>query len=275
MNRFLRVGAFVLPFCAIGGGLVVACSDDTTSPLDPGGYDASPFDGSSNFTDGSYQLQDAGADSNKPLTDAGKDAADAADAADSAPPTPLCTLYPSIWVTDAGSDPKERWERIAYRSFFPAQGAAAPGYNIYETCEVSANFPYDDDSDPNWIGGPPANQECLIQQLKAIAGCKNAGVAVDYEVANDISNGAKCTADGGLGIRLGFRDPPNHRYTDQDVDKVIDIIRANAIDAGGLTAADADRLKAQLQALRNTAVRADAGPGGDAGYSAAACEPPI
>jgi len=258
-NRMLRFGVFAVPAVMLAIGVVTACSDDPNvddSPSVPPTMDATTgVDGT--VGDSTMPVLDA-------KTDAGADATTADADAEAGLPA-LCETYPNtVIMGDAATEPQTfaRFKLIAYRAIYTGPN------NTFNnaTCEISEAFQNDFD--------PPLPGDCLGVQLAALAGCKDInGTPIGYATAID-QNADNCVAAGGPSIQLGFRVPnPDNvppPYTVTDVNKFIDIIRLAAIQTG-MSVADANRLKALLDAERNKVVTTDAGFDASAGYSNSIC----
>jgi hypothetical protein len=234
-------------------GFVSACTDDTSLGSADAGPDVAVIDGAVG------ERQDAAGGN---LADAAGDAATDG-GTDAAVLPALCEkTYPNTSVSgDAGaSEPEEmpRYDFIALRAIFT--GAV----NASGSCEIGKAFV--EDPDPF----VPVPYMCLGKQLAALAGCKVQGTPDDYAVAQD-DNGDHCApSDGGTSVELGFWNPESRSYTANDVDYMVSVIRAAAIETG-MAAADADRLAAILETQKTKVVRSDAGFG-DAGFSQSTCE---
>ncbi len=257
-NRVLRTGFVVLPVLSLAFGVVVACSDEELDPASPRA-DASADvmalpDGSQGGVDANRP--DTGNDSGGNENDAGGDEDDAGDAGVDQYVPPLCETYSNeTEVGDAavGELPK-RYDVLAQRVIKAAGGFG--GHTPF-SCEIAPHF---DENDTLFL--EPYQEPCLALQLQALAGCFIGGVAVDY--SNIAAEGVRC-ADGTAGVHLGFWEPTQRAYTKKDVEKLIEIIRAEAIGVG-YSPAKADQLKALLDAKISTVVLNDAGFE-DAGYS--------
>lgn len=256
-NRFLRFGILAVPAAIAATALIVAaCSVD--EPLD-----------SANGTDASTDSPVTVVDGSRPDTstspfDSGTtvDASDAGADADAAPLPALCLAYPNVPTAGdaAAMEPPDfpRYMLIALRAIYTGTK------NAVDSCEIGPLFPDN--------GIPPEARSCLGEHLAALAGCKVGATPVDYSKALD-ENLFPCTsADGGPEVQIGFKNPKTSTYTPHDVAFFIDIVRQAALSTG-MAVADADQLKALLEAEAVKAgVVKDAG-GGDAGFSMSACPP--
>src|SRR5262249_48947949 len=150
----------------------------------------------------------------------------------------LCITYPNVTTPgDAGaSEPDDflRFDLIALRALLSGETNAAA------SCQVGTEFASTDDP-------PPSQEDCLGQELAFLAGC---AAPTNYQGNALDKNGARCVDDGGV-VRLGFRDPATGNYTAQDVDFVIQLVRAAALSTG-MTSADAERLVALLEAQKGS-----------------------
>ncbi len=249
-NRLLRLAFLAMPVVALTAAFVTACGDDDASPGQPDASTEAGTDANGNVPDGNTGA-DTGTDAGP--GDAGTDATGDADAALPA----LCLTYSNadfVGDSGAGEDTWPRYQLIALRALH--SGAK----NADNACEVNALFANAFD--------PPIQFECLGHQLAALAGCTVAGQPLNYNTSLD-ENGDYCVVDGGANIQLGFRDPPG-TYTANDVAFVADLVKQAAV-ATGLSASDADRLKALYLSQRASVLGPDAGDAGDAGFSNSTC----
>ena len=241
-----RLFFFFLPVMSCVAAVFAACQDDPSASSSPdAGVDGAvtPPPGMDSAVPPPV---DAGFDTSTPVVDAGFDAT-----------PPLCATYPNAFA-DAGPDAtvgeanKKFWDLIALRTL---------DYVQY-TCEIGEYFD---------TTLPPLADDCFARQLLELTGCTNtSGQPIQYAGSSD-KNGTACLPAVGTKVQLGFQDPPRTapapaRPTVKDVDFFIEEARKNAI-RGGMSVADADRLKALLVAKRNLAVGSD---GGD--YSQSICE---
>ena len=239
-KRLMPFGVLAFMFASLVVVTIAACSsdDESTSTPDAGS------ETSTSTPEGSTG-QDTGADS--PATEDGGVDAPITDA-DAALPV-LCVTYPNnpADATIAETNYRNLYELIAYRAIFAAQAS----------CEIGQHF-----VDPEQ---PPVEQlRCYANQLRALAGCKVAGQAIDYKSTAD-NNGVTCgPTDGAASVQLGFQIPPS-TYTANDVDFFAALTRTAALDAG-LPPAAADQLKAAILAQKTTV-----SDGGDAGFSMSIC----
>lgn len=252
-NRLLRIAFLAMPVVALTAAFVTACGDDDAAPGQPDASTDGRTD-ANNVPDGNTGA-DTGTDSGP--SDAGTDAKGDADA-DAALPA-LCLTYsnaPIMGDAAANEGTSPRYELIALRALHSGVKCAD------NSCEVSELF-------TTAFDGPTVYQ-CLGYQLAALAGCTVAGQPMNYNTAMDTDYTQPCVVDGGPGnIQLGFRDPPG-TYTGNDVGFVADLVKQAAI-ATGMSAADADRLKALYLSQRTSVLGPDAGGAGDAGFSNSTC----
>lgn len=248
-----RIGFLGLPAAALTMAIVAACSSDDETATTPDGTDAA--------RDSAIVQQDGsviGVDSST-LQDAAT-----ADSADAAPAPPrLCALYPDTPAdASAAEGPRRLYELIAVRALLQA----------VDSCEIGAVYA-DEFGDVDLESAPPNPSQitCLGRQLASLAGCFVGGAPLDYNIVND-ENGSRCvpTGDASDTIQLGFRNPKTGvtlPYTVKDVDFFIQLTK-NAALSTGMTAADAARLEALLQARKSSAATTT----GDAGnYSQSSC----
>lgn len=236
----LRIGFLGLPAAALTMAIIAACSSDDETASTPEGTDAAG--------DSAVVRQDSSvADSSTNpdvlvIEDASKP-----DTADAAPLPRLCALYPDNPAdASAAEGPRNLYELIAVRALLEA----------IDSCEIGNNFP--DLEDP-----PPSQITCFGKQLASLAGCIVGGAPLDYNVVND-ENGAACVPAAGSPddtVQLAFRNPATGVYTIRDVDFMIALTKKAALSVG-LSAADAARLEALLQA-RKFAAASDAGDAGN------------
>lgn len=251
-KRLLRIAFLAMPVVALTAAFVTACGDDDASPGQPDASTEAGTDANGNVPDGNTGA-DTGTDAGP--GDAGTDATGDADAALPA----LCLTYsnaPFQGDASAGEGAFPRYELIASRALHTGAKCAD------NSCEVSELF-------TTAFDGPTVYQ-CLGYQLAALAGCTVAGQPMNYNTAMDTDFTLPCVVDGGPGnIALGFRDPPG-TYTANDVAFVADLVKQAAV-ATGLSASDADRLKALYLSQRASVLGPDAGDAGDAGFSNSTC----
>lgn len=244
-----RTFFLLLPAATAIGLFFAACSDDETSSASPDAGTEASVTPPSGMDGAPPPIEDAGVDTgiDSAIVDAGFDTA----------PPPLCLTYPNSFA-DAGPDggPNENnkkfWDLIALRTLD----------TIQFTCEIGEYFD---------TTLPPLAQDCFARQLLELNGCTDVnGAGIVYAGSAD-NNGTACLPAAGIKVQLGFQDPPRTdpspaRPTVKDVDFFIEEVRRNAI-RGGMSVADADRLKALLQSKRSLAVGSD---GGD--FSQSICE---